>query len=214
MGKTRLVHQVKEWSASAKQQLFAKKNSLAWVNSCKNCSKPNHCAVCGQESKRKVLSMECESEYEEYVAVVAVEEQLNAVASASNSYQVFVTLLVNGKEEKFQLDSGSTVNIMADKTVKTLYGDNGLMYNQSEVNPLGKKRFEVVNPKNKKKYSIEFLIVFGVWKSILGFKASEHLQFLTISNILAMDCNAVKGGAFTKEDCLLQYQVVFSGEET
>ena len=55
---------------------------------------------------------------EEYVAVIAVEEQLNSVASAGNLNQVFATLLVNGKEEKFQLDSGSTVNIMADKTVK------------------------------------------------------------------------------------------------
>ena len=55
---------------------------------------------------------------EEYVVVIAVEEQLNSVASAGNLNQVFATLLVNGKEEKFQLDSGSTVNIMADKTVK------------------------------------------------------------------------------------------------
>ena len=55
---------------------------------------------------------------EEYVVVIAVEEQLNSVASAGNLNQVFATLLVNGKEEKFQLDSGSTVNLMADKTVK------------------------------------------------------------------------------------------------
>ena len=40
---------------------------------------------------------------------------------------------------------------------------------------LGKKRFEVVNPKNKRKYSIEFLIVTGACKSILGLKLSEHL---------------------------------------
>ena len=55
---------------------------------------------------------------EEYVVVIAVEEQLNSVASAGNLNQVFATLLVNGKEEKFQLDSGSTVNLMADITVK------------------------------------------------------------------------------------------------
>lgn len=29
-----------------------------------------------------------------------------------------------------------------------------VMYNQSEVKPLGKKPFKVVNPKNNKKYSI------------------------------------------------------------
>ena len=130
--------------------------------------------------------MECESEDEEYVAVIEVEEQLNAVAATGGRNQAFATLLVNGQEERFQLDSGSTVNIMADKTVTSLFGENGLddvektavtlvMYNQSEVKPLGRKRFRVVNPKNKKKYSIDFLISKGACKSILGLRASEHL---------------------------------------
>ena len=49
------------------------------------------------------------------------------------------------EEEKFQLDGGSTVNIMADKTVKKPYGENVLddldktsvtlvMYKKSELN--------------------------------------------------------------------------------
>ena len=58
---------------------------------------------------------------EKYVALNEVEEQFNAVASAGNPNQIFTTLLVNRKEEKFQLDSGSTVSIMADKTVKALW---------------------------------------------------------------------------------------------
>ena len=70
--------------------------------------------------------MEGESDDEEYVAVIEVEEQLNAVASTSSRNQVFATLLVNRQEEKFQLDSGSTVNIMADKTVENLFGESGL----------------------------------------------------------------------------------------
>lgn len=59
--------------------------------------------------------MDCESEDEEYIAVIAAEKQLNTVASAGNPKQVFAVLLVNGKEEKLQVDSGPTVNIMADK---------------------------------------------------------------------------------------------------
>ena len=158
-------------------------------------------------SQIKKSYLRSESEDEEYVAVIAVEEQLNTVASAGNPNRVFATLLVNGKEEKFQLGSGTTVNIMADKTVKNLYGENGLddmektsvtlvMYNKSEVKPVGKKRFKVVNPKNKKKYNIDFLIVTGACKSLLSLRVSEHLQLLTINkqNILAMDCNAVERG--------------------
>ena len=111
--------------------------------------------------------MKCESEDEEYVAVIAVEGNLNYVSSAGNRNQVSATLIVNGKEQKFPLDNGSIVNIMADKTVQKLYGKNGVddlektsvtltMYNKSEVKPLGKKRFKVVNPKNK---SIKFLYI-------------------------------------------------------
>ena len=111
-----------------------------------------------------------------------MKEQVNALASSRHPNKVFATLLVNGNQEKFQLDSGSTVNLMSDETVLKLCGHDGLceleetpvtlvMYNQSEVKPLGKKRFKVVNPKNNKKYSIEFHHVRGECKSILDLRA-------------------------------------------
>ena len=115
--------------------------------------------------KKKVLSMNCTSEDEEYeyLAEIEVKEQVNG-ASSRHPNKAFATLLVNGNQEKFQLNTGSTVNIMTDATVLTLCDHNGwseleetpvilVMYNQSEVKPLGKKRFKVVNPKNSKKYS-------------------------------------------------------------
>ena len=82
---------------------------------------------------------------------------------------MFATLLVNGNYETFQLDSGSTVNIMIDETVLKLCGQDGLsaleetpvtlvMYNQSEVKPLGKKRFRVVNPRNTASSFILFVV--------------------------------------------------------
>ena len=76
------------------------------------------------------------------------------------------------------------------------------MYNQSEVKPLGKKRLKVVNPKNNKKYSIEFLIVSGACQSILGLRASEHLQLLTVNkqNIHTVDSDGVKSESHKVED--------------
>lgn len=47
---------------------------------------------------------------------VEVKEQVSALASS------FATLIVNGKQETFQLDSGSKVNIMTDKAVMKLCG--------------------------------------------------------------------------------------------
>ena len=69
-----------------------------------------------------------------------------------------------------------------------------VMYNQSEVKPLGKKRFKVVNSKNNKKYSIEFHLVRGECKPILGLRASEHLQLLTVNskNIFSVESSGVE----------------------
>ncbi|KAK2549335.1 hypothetical protein P5673_030158 [Acropora cervicornis] len=61
-------------------------------------SRINHFIACCRESKKNFLSMECESEDQEYLAVIAVEEHFNSVTSAGNRNQVFATLTVNGKE--------------------------------------------------------------------------------------------------------------------
>ena len=88
---------------------------------------------------------------------------------------------------------------MNDETVTRLCGQNSLneledtsvtlvMYNQSEVKPLDKKRLKVANPKNNRRYSTEFLIVSGTCKSILGSRASEHLQLLTVNKYTFFFC--------------------------
>ena len=174
-----------------------------------------------------MLSVDYTSEDEEYeyVAEIEVKEQVNALASSRHPNKVFATLLVNGNQEKFQLDSGSTVNLMSDETVLKLCGHDGLceleetpvtlvMYNQSKVKPLGKKRFKVVNPKNNKKYSIEFHLVRGECKSILGLRASEHLQLLTVNsqNIFSVESSGVEEKGPRVEDYISQYTDVFTGE--
>ena len=114
---------------------------------------------------------------------------------------------------------------MTDETVLRLCGQNGLseleetpvilvMYNQSEVKPLGKKRFKVVNPKNNKTYSIEFHLVRGDCKSILGLRASEHLQLLTVNNqnILSVESSSVEEKGPKVEYYISQYTNAFTGE--
>ena len=183
--------------------------------------------MCCQESKKKVLSVDYTSEDEEYeyVTEIEVREQVNALASSPHPNKVFVTLPVNENQEKFHCDSGSTANIMTDETVLKLCSKDGLgqleetpatlvIYNQSEVKPLGKKRFKVVNPKNIKKYSIEFHLVRGACKSILGLRASEHIQLLTFNsqNIFSVEPSGVEEKGPKVEDYTSQYTDVFTGE--
>lgn len=54
----------------------------------------------------------------------------------------------------------------------------------------------------------------GTCKSILGLRASEHFQLLTVNkhNILATDSNGLKSGGSKVEGYITQYVDVFTGE--
>ena len=55
------------------------------------------------------------------------------------------------------------------------------MYNKSEVKPIGRKKIRVRNPKNKNMYTVEFIIVKGQCKSIVGLETCEELELLTVN---------------------------------
>lgn len=57
--------------------------------------------------------------------MIEFEKQLKL--ADSNPKQIFAILFVNGEEEILQLDSGTTLKINADITVKKRYAENGLM---------------------------------------------------------------------------------------
>ena len=63
--------------------------------------------MCCQEPKEKgavsVVYTSEDNEFE-YVTEIEVKEQVNALASGRHPNKVFATLLVNGNQEKFQLD--------------------------------------------------------------------------------------------------------------
>ena len=52
----------------------------------------------------------------EYVASANVVESVEQIDHQKFPNKVFVTMQVNVKEEKFQIDTGATVDIMSDET--------------------------------------------------------------------------------------------------
>ena len=81
----------------------------------------------------------------------------------------------------------------------TVYGEDSLplldnaevtlvVYNKTEEKPIGKKRVQVVNPRNGRKYSVEFVVVKGKGKLLLGLRASEQMQLISVvrQNIVAI----------------------------
>ena len=117
-------------------------------------------------------------------------------------------LMSNRTEVIFQVDTGSTVNVLlacfhpSDLTLnpvkKTLHA-----WNEGKVTALGTYRHTLRCPLNRKKYSIDFVIMKENYTPILGLKASTALQFVTIND------DTFNRVASIKED---QYQEVFDRE--
>ena len=81
------------------------------------------------------------------------------------------------------MDCGASINIRLERflknhvfpTKKTL-----MMWNKTEVKPLGTTRMLIQNPKNKKKFSVEFIIVCDDLTPLIGARAPQHMKLITV----------------------------------
>ena len=219
----------------------------AWGKTCSSCGMRNHFAVACQtktpakaeppvkfppsrHNRKPVYTVE-DSDSDEYVACVDVKEQVCAVDNQYRKDKLLATMVLNDHQVQFQLDSGATVNILPEETFKQLYGEDSvplldnaevtlIMYNKTEEKPLGKKRVRVVNPKNGKKYSVEFVVVKGNCKPLLGLRASEQMNLISVinENILSVQTQASLQDkardlpTLTKEHILKEFADVFKGD--
>ena len=220
-----------------KTQLQDKLKCPAWGKQCASCGKQNHFAVtCRSKSqnaprRRTVHTLEADSDSDEYVAYVEVQETVSAVDDGKHSNKLLATMILNGVEVKFQLDSGATVNLMPEEIYKRVYGEESMasldktdvtlvMYNKAEEKPVGKKRVRVINPKNGKKYSVEFIVTKGSCKPLLGARASQQMHLISVirKNILAVETpgaamqDSRNVGALARTQIITQYTDVFTGE--
>lgn len=120
------------------------------------------------------------------------DEFVLSVGSDSENRHTDVMMLCNMNVE-FQLDNGSTVNIMPQHLYEKLSGGfdcNVLnstevtlrMYNKRRLKPLGTRRFSVRNVKTKRKYNLEFHVVkVDNFRAILGIKAVEAMNLITVN---------------------------------
>ena len=141
--------------------------------------------------------------------------------------KLLAVMLLNGHRVPFQLDTGATANILPEESFKEVYGEDSLslldnaevtlvMYNKTEEKPIGKKRVQVVNPRNGRKYSVEFVVVKGNGKPLLGLRASEQMQVISVvrQNIMAIQSEEPSQSKtpLTTESILKEYADVFRGE--
>ena len=174
----------------------------AWGKVCSNCGIKNHFAAkCKQKAKHKqrpgrhVHAVDDLSEFsseEEYVLTVDTHEEIKTLREENFPKRIFAHMLVNDEKILFQLDCGSTVNVLPENAYKRVTHDTQMqniekggqtlvMFNGSESAPIGKIRLTVRNPKNRRKYNIEFVIVHENVKPILGARAVQHMALITVN---------------------------------
>ena len=148
----------------------------AWGKKCNVCNKENdYGCKCPSTRRRKVHNVvEAEPESSE-------EDWINSVHSMSSS-QLKCAMLVAGKEVVFQVDTGASVNTLPEKyadhilpTTRTL-----LMWNNTTLKPTGVCRLSLRNPKNRKKYSIEFIVVKDGHTPLLGLNAAAKMGLVQV----------------------------------
>lgn len=146
------------------------------------------------------------------------------VHSVKKKKRITAQMIVNGQTVQFQLDCGSSVNILPETLYMQLCEDHEnltetnmtlVMYNKSETKPLGKRRLTLRNPRNKKKYSIEFVIVWGTeLNPILGVSAIQAMKLITLNEEnfvarIAGQCDITE--PITKDVLQRQYPTLFEG---
>lgn len=180
------VNQVKE----NLEPLHPQKGKLRNGKNGKNDKSQKSCLFCGgihpfEKGKCPAWGHKSVDDNEDinYIAGIAVE---CSVEPSDNSHlpKIFSEMPIDDKPIKFQVDCGSLINILP----KEVIGDSNLaptsktliMWNKTEVMPLGTTRIIVTNPQNRKKYSVEFVIVTEKLTPLVGARAAQHMKLLTI----------------------------------
>lgn len=99
--------------------------------------------------------------------------------------KIFATMEIAGESVRMQIDTGASCNVLPQKFVppgtNIVECDRTLkMYSKSIMSVLGTCRVGMRNPKNKKKYNAEFVIVKGDYTPLIGSHASQRMNQVTV----------------------------------
>ena len=148
-----------------KTHLKKKKSCPVWQKRGKECVQLNHfsssvaCKSNKQDQKQKPvhgiedLSDDNDDEYFLFV------ESVGAVSDKNYKRKIFATMHSRDQRIKFQLDCGTTANILPADIYQKVFNDPQLtglektssklqMFNKTELTPLGSVKVKTLNPRN------------------------------------------------------------------
>ena len=209
---------------------FGREQCPAWGATCTSCGKENHFAKCCQSTRRGKMHAVRE-EYEQTSSesdfidcvTLAQPDAINAVEQCGDANEIYAEMILGGRPVRFHIDCGATVNVLPAKYVesKEIKSTKKVlqMWNKSELKPEGVTRVTIRNPKNNKKYSVEFVVVKEELSPLLGAKASQHMglleihpeNFRQVANV-KMPQGSETARAKTADQLIKEYHDVFEGD--
>ena len=141
---------------------------------CNKCGGRNHFAHKCKKSGKNMHNIEptdspAEGD-EEVDYITSIAENVCSVGPSDKRHfakEIYCEMLIDDKSVIFQVDCGScsSINIISKSIVDkhnyklTPTSQTLIMWNKSEVTPLGTARIIVTNPANRNKYLVEFVVV-------------------------------------------------------
>ena len=144
---------------------------------------------------------------------------MTGTVSIVTEREIYAQMLINEKPIKFHLDCGATVNVLPVKyvnkedvqpTKRVLQ-----MWNKTELKPEGTCRVTLPNPKNRRKYSVEFIAVKDNLTPLLGAKVIQQMGLIEVheenfERVAATKTESKK--ILTAHEIIEEYNDVFEGE--
>ena len=220
----------------AKKHEEKKEKCPAWGKTCDKCGAKNHFSVvCNKHrppphhkkprdtrkdrQSRSNVNMNYEQEESDSDDYCLMVESVNSVYQKKSPKKIFSIMVVKETSVKFQLDSGATVNILPveiyhevqkDPELKHLKNTQStlVMFNNSELKPLGTVELQTRNPKNGECYLIEYTVVSNGFKALLGASSIQQLSLMSVNVDNIMLISDTPNGS----SVLADYKEVFSGE--
>ena len=123
-------------------------------------------------SEEEILSVELSTEDDN----VSTSEVINSVTVVSN--KIYAVMEIQGKPVKMQIDSGASCNVLPKKylpRVAEIQKSKKLLtaYNKQQISALGTARVSMRNPRTRKKYNAEFVVVDCNYTPLIGARAAQ-----------------------------------------
>ena len=163
-------------------------------------------------SEEEILSVELSTED----GNVSTPEIINSVTDFPN--KIYALMEIQGKPVRMQIDSGASCNVLPKKYlpgVAEIQKSSKLLtaYNKQQISVLGTARVSMRNPRTRKKYNAEFVVVDGNYMPLIGARSAHQMGLLVVQhhNIQLVSNSEALTTSLTKEQVLTDFADIFKG---